>query len=138
MAIEATISLKSETSPSIGRERIRLLQAVAREGSITSAAKAVGLSYKAAWDALDAMTNLFGKPLLMTKSGGATGGGSALTPTGIKVIEAFARMEAEMARVVRALEPELAGSDVNPLNLMSGFLMRTSARNALRLSLIHI
>jgi molybdate transport system regulatory protein len=130
--IEATVSLKSETSASVGRERIRLLQAVAREGSITAAAKAVGLSYKAAWDALDAMANLFGKPLLATKSGGVTGGGSGLTPTGIKVIEAFARMEAEMARVVRALEPDLAGSDVNPLNLMSGFLMRTSARNALR------
>ena len=130
--IEATISLKTETSPSVGRERIRLLQAVAREGSITAGAKAVGLSYKAAWDALDAMANLFGKPLLATKSGGATGGGSALTPAAIKVIEAYARMEAEMARVLRSLEPELAGSEVKPINLMSGFLMRTSARNALR------
>jgi molybdate transport system regulatory protein len=41
-------------------------------------------------------------------------------------------MEAEMARVVRLLEPDLAGSGVSPLNLMSGFLMKTSARNALR------
>ena len=130
--IEATVSLKDETSPSVGRERIRLLQAVAREGSITAGAKAVGLSYKAAWDALDAMANLFGKPLLTTKTGGTTGGGSALTPAAIKVIEAYARMEAEMARVLRLLEPELAGSDVKPINLMSGFLMRTSARNALR------
>jgi molybdate transport system regulatory protein len=132
LAIEATVSLKSETSPSIGRERIRLLQAVAREGSITAGAKAVGLSYKAAWDALDAMANLFGQPLLTTKSGGATGGGSVLTPPGVKVIEAFARMEAEMARVVRLLEPDLAGSGISPLDLVSGFLMRTSARNALR------
>ena len=130
--IEATVSLRSDTSPSIGRERIRLLQSVAREGSITAGAKAVGLTYKAAWDALDAMANLFGKPLLATKSGGATGGGSVLTPTGLKVIEAYAHMEAEMARVLRKLEPDLAGSGVSPLNLMSGFLMRTSARNALR------
>ena len=130
--IEASISLKSETSPNVGRERIRLLQAVAREGSITAGAKAVGLSYKAAWDALDAMANLFGKPLLTTRTGGSAGGGAALTPAGVKVIEAFGRMEAEMARVVRLLEPDLAGSGITPLNLVSGFLMRTSARNALR------
>jgi molybdate transport system regulatory protein len=132
LVIEATVSLKSDTSPSVGRERIRLLQAVAREGSITAGARAVGLSYKAAWDALDAMANLFGQPLLATKSGGAAGGGSMLTPTGVKVIEAYARMEAELARILRLLEPDLAGSGVTPLNLMSGFLMRTSARNALR------
>lgn len=130
--IEATVSLKSESSTSVGRDRIRLLQAVAQAGSISSGAKAFGLSYKAAWDALDAMANLFGQPLLTTKIGGASGGGSMLTPTGLKVIEAYARMEAEMARVVRLLEPDLAGSGVTPVNLMSGFLMRTSARNALR------
>jgi molybdate transport system regulatory protein len=130
--LEAYVSLKNETSPSVGRERIRLLQAVAQAGSISAGAKAFGLSYKAAWDALEAMTNLFGQPLLTTKSGGTAGGGSVLTPTGVKVLEAYARMEAEMARVVRLLEPDLAGSGVTPLNLMSGFLMRTSARNALR------
>ena len=130
--IEAIVSLKNETSTSVGRERIRLLQAVAQAGSISAGAKAFGLSYKAAWDALEAMTNLFGQPLLTTKSGGTAGGGSVLTPTGIKVLEAYARMEAEMARVMRLLEPELAGSGITPVNLMSGFLMRTSARNALR------
>ena len=132
LAIDAAISLRSGAFPSIGRERIRLLQAVASEGSITAAAKSVGLSYKAAWDALDAMANLFGAPLLATKTGGAAGGGAALTPAAIKLIEAFGRMEAEMARVVRQIEPDLAGSGIRPFNIMSGFLMRTSARNALR------
>lgn len=132
MAIEATVSLRSGTAPSVGRERIRLLQAIAREGSITAGAKAVGLSYKAAWDAIDAMANVFGTPLLATKSGGVAGGGAALTSAGVKVIEAFGRMEAEMARVVRRLEPDLAGGDIAPLNLASGFLMRTSARNVVR------
>lgn len=132
MPIEATVTLKSKDISGVGRERILLLQAVAREGSITAGARAAGLSYKAAWDALDAMTNLFGRPLLETRTGGAKGGGAVLTPTGIRVIEAFGRMEAEMARVFRALEPDLAGSGITPLNLVSGFFMRTSARNALR------
>ena len=132
MTIEATITLKSANTPSVGRDRIRLLQAVAREGSITAGAKAVGLTYKAAWDALDAMANLFGRPLLETRTGGRAGGGARLTLVGAKIIETFGRLEAEMARVVRELEPDLAGSGISPLNLFSGFFMRTSARNALR------
>jgi len=132
MMIEATITLKSDDVAGVGRDRIRLLQAVAREGSITAGAKAAGLTYKSAWDALDAMANLFGSPLLETRTGGRSGGGSCLTPTGVRVIEAFGRLEAEMARVLRALEPELSGSGISPINLVSGFFMRTSARNALR------
>lgn len=132
MAIEASVTLRGEHLPSVGRERIRLLQAVAREGSITAGAKAVGLTYKAAWDALDAMANLFGQPLLETRAGGRAGGGARLTPTGVRVIEAFGRLEAEMDRALRAIEPDLAGSGISPFSLFSGFFMRTSARNALR------
>ncbi len=132
MPIEALVTLKAESLSPVGRERIRLLEAVAREGSITAGAKAVGLTYKAAWDALDAMSNLFGQPLLETRAGGKAGGGARLTPTGVRVIAAFTRLEAEMARIVRAIEPDLAGTGISPLNLMSGFLMKTSARNALR------
>src|SRR5262245_5746033 len=130
--IEASITLKSEETPAVGSERIRLLEAVARTGSITSGAKVFGLSYKAAWDALDAMSNLFGRPLLETRSGGQGGGGAKLTPIGIRVIEAFHRLEAELSRLLDELESELAGTGIQPIHFLSGFLMRTSARNALR------
>ena len=132
LTIEALVTLTSPDTPNIGRDRIRLLEAVAREGSITAGARAVGLTYKAAWDGLDAMANLFGQPLLLKRAGGKAGGGAVLTQTGLRVIEAYHRMEAEMARVMRALEPDLAGTGVTPLNLISGLLMKTSARNALR------
>jgi molybdate transport system regulatory protein len=132
MTIEALVALGGGTASAVGRNRIALLEAVAREGSISAGAKAAGLTYKAAWDALDAMANLFGQPLLATRAGGRTGGGASLTPAGVRVIEAFRRLEAEMARVLRSLEPELAGTGISPLNLVSGFLMKTSARNVLR------
>jgi molybdate transport system regulatory protein len=132
VAIEALVTLKGDETASVGRDRIRLLETVARAGSISAGARAAGITYKAAWDALDAMSNLFGTPLLVTRAGGSAGGGATLTPTGIRVIEAFRRLEAEMARVLRDLEPDLAGTGVTPLNLVSGFLMKTSARNALR------
>ena len=132
MAIEARITLKTGEAPAVGRERIRLLEAVAREGSITAGARAAGLTYKAAWDALDAMGNLFGQPLLKTHAGGKSGGGATLTPAGVRVIQAFHKLEAEMARSVRSIEPDLAGAGISPFDLFSGFFMRTSARNALR------
>jgi molybdate transport system regulatory protein len=132
VTIEARITLRGDDQPAVGRDRFRLLEAVAREGSITAGARVAGLTYKAAWDALDAMANLFGQPLLATRAGGKAGGGAVLTPTGLRVIQAFHRLEAEMARMLRKLEPELADTGISPLNLVSGFLMKTSARNALR------
>lgn len=138
MAIEALVTLKGENVPAVGRERLRLLEAVAREGSISAGARAVGITYKAAWDGLDAMANLFGKPLLVARAGGRAGGGATLTATGHSVIEAFRRMEAEMVRVLRTIEPELVEAGVSPLDLVSGFLMKTSARNAIRGSIVNI
>jgi molybdate transport system regulatory protein len=131
-SIEAAVMLRRSDARGVGRDRVRLLQAVAREGSITAGAKAVGLTYKAAWDALEAMSNLFGRPLLETRTGGRRGGGAHLTPAGVQVVEAFERLESEMARVLRVIEPDLVGSGISPRSLVSGYFMRTSARNALR------
>jgi molybdate transport system regulatory protein len=132
IAIEAAVMLRRSDARGMGRDRVRLLQAVAREGSITAGARAVGLTYKAAWDALEAMSNLFGRPLLETRTGGRRGGGAYLTPAGVQVVEAFERLESEMARVLRVIEPDLVGSGISPRSLVSGYFMRTSARNALR------
>jgi molybdate transport system regulatory protein len=137
MTIEATVTL-TDAGTAVGRGRIRLLQAVAREGSIAAGAKAAGLTYKAAWDALEAMSNLFGRPLLYTRKGGAAGGGATLSPAGIQVLEAYGRIEAEMARVVSLVEPDLRDSGISPVNLFSGFFMKTSARNALRGTITHV
>ncbi len=138
MSIEAVVALKGENLSPMGRDRVRLLEAVAREGSISAGARAAGITYKAAWDALDAMTNLIGQPLLDTRSGGRAGGGTTLTPAGLGVIEAFRRLEAEMARVVRTLEPELATIGIPAHTLVSGFMMKTSARNMLRGTIVEI
>lgn len=130
--VEALVSFSGPGAPTLGRDRIRLLVAVGREGSISGAARAVGVTYKAAWDAIDAMNNLFGKPLVTGKTGGKRGGGAMLTPEGARVIGTFHRLEGELARAFATLEPELAGTDMNPAALIWRFMMKTSARNALR------
>ncbi|MGQ9368569.1 TOBE domain-containing protein [Azospirillum sp. ST 5-10] len=132
MPVEASVALRGDGGSPVGRERIRLLEAVGRQGSISAAARTVGLTYKAAWDAIDAMNNLFGRPLVGTRAGGRKGGGAVLTAEGVRVVETFHRLEAELARTLKALEPQLDGTGISATNLMWGFLMRTSARNALR------
>ncbi|WP_448192613.1 TOBE domain-containing protein [Azospirillum sp. sgz301742] len=132
MSIEAQVFLAGPNASPIGRARIRLLEAVAREGSISAAARTVGITYKVAWDAIDAMNNLFGRPLIEAQTGGKRGGGAMLTPDGVRLVETFHRLDAELARAFQALEPDLADTGLNAGNLMWGFFMRTSARNTLR------
>ncbi|RDU95088.1 TOBE domain-containing protein [Trinickia dinghuensis] len=113
-----------------GAARIALLAAIRDTGSITSAAKAVGISYKSAWDAVDAMNNLAGEPLVMRAVGGKGGGGTALTPRGHRLIETFHAVEREhrkfIERASAAIE-DFAGDWA----LIGRIGMKTSARNQL-------
>jgi molybdate transport system regulatory protein len=78
------------------------------------------------------MNNLFGRPLVEARAGGRKGGGAALTAEGLRVIQTFHRLEGELARTLRALEPDLAGTGISTTTLIWGFMMQTSARNVLR------
>jgi molybdate transport system regulatory protein len=112
----------------VGAERIALLEAVGDLGSIRAAAARLGLSYKAAWDAVQALNNLFDAPLVSAQAGGRQGGAAALTRRGRSVVTAFHRLEAELAEVAARLDRGLA-SDAD---IFWSLGMRTSARNALR------
>lgn len=113
-----------------GAARIALLAAIRDTGSITSAAKAVGISYKSAWDAVDAMNNLAGEPLVMRAVGGKGGGGTTLTPRAHRLIETFHAVEREhrkfIERASAAIE-HFAGD----WPLIGRIGMKTSARNQL-------
>ena len=63
--LRGTLGVDTEFGSFLGDTRIRLLEAIDKHGSITQAAKAVPLSYKAAWDAIDAMNNLADQPLVL-------------------------------------------------------------------------
>ena len=66
----------------IGAERIRLLEVIAEHGSISAAARVLDLSYKGAWDAVQALNNLFERPLVTAQIGGRAGGSATVTPAG--------------------------------------------------------
>ena len=97
--IDALLALRSDGRLLVGRDRIKLLEAVAEHGSITKAAKAAGFSYKTAWDAVDAINNLLPSPAFITKAGGRSGGGAHVTEEGRRLIETFHRLEARMSRI---------------------------------------
>lgn len=62
-------------------QRIRLLEAIDALGSISAAARTVGLTYRGAWDAVAVVNNLAEHPLVLGRAGGKSGGGASLTET---------------------------------------------------------
>ncbi|MBL8304084.1 MAG: TOBE domain-containing protein [Ideonella sp.] len=111
-----------------GKARIELLRAIAEKGSITHAAKAVGISYKSAWDAIDAMHTLAGEPLVARSTGGKGGGSTRLTPHGLRLVERFGQIDAVHQRFLKLLDDESFDleREFSPLGTLN---LRTSARN---------
>lgn len=108
--------------------RLALLAAIAREGSITQAAKAAGLSYKGAWDAIEQMSNLAGEPLVTRTVGGKGGGQTLLTARGQRLVDNFADIQREHARFLERLNEHARGFRED-FALMENAAMKTSARN---------
>lgn len=114
-------------------QRIALLQHIDEQGSITRAAKAASMSYKAAWDAIDELNNLAARPLVERSTGGRGGGGARLSDEGRRVLRLYQRLQALQAQILEEAE------DSSDLDLLGRLMLRTSARNQLhgRVSAIH-
>ena len=135
-ALNVAVSLKRGAAPRIGLERVALIEAVDELGSITGAARRLGLSYKGAWDIVQGLNNLFETPLIEAAPGGRSGGAARVTPRGRDVVAAFRRVQFEVDAALAKLEAGLSGQTARDLFWSLG--MRTSARNALRGEIGHI
>jgi molybdate transport system regulatory protein len=89
----------------IGPGKIELLETIHRSGSISAAGRAMEMSYKRAWDLVDEMNMLFGRPLVAAQTGGKHGGGASLTPFGTTVVTRFRAIE---SAALAAAAPHLA------------------------------
>jgi molybdate transport system regulatory protein len=89
----------------VGPGKIRLLEAIEREGSISAAGRALGMSYKRAWDLVDALNALIGAPVVETSAGGHRGGGATLTEAGRRLVADYRAIE---RAAQRAAAPRLA------------------------------
>jgi len=88
-----------------GPGKMELLRKVGEGHSISSAARALGMTYKKAWALIDTLNRGFGKPVVETSSGGKGGGGARLTPLGEELVACYLVLE---AKVNEATQAELA------------------------------
>ena len=112
----------------LGGDRINLLEMIGEFGSITKAAKAVGVSYKTAWDVVNMINNLAEKPLVDRLTGGKGGGGTSLTAEGKKIITQYKTIQEEHRKFLDNLEDRLGDTD-NLFQFLRRISMKVSARN---------
>ncbi len=91
-SIKSRIWIEKDGKILLGEGRVNLLRAVGEHGSISAAAKSLGMSYKKAWSLLDAVNARADQPVISSSIGGAGGGGAKLTAYGEKLISAFDRI----------------------------------------------
>ncbi|MCR6495903.1 TOBE domain-containing protein [Thermomonas sp. S9] len=115
---------------SLTPQRAGLLQALDAHGSISAAARAVGMSYKGAWDAIAALNGFVSEPLVSAETGGSGGGGARLTDMGRRVLAFHQALTALQRRMLAGQGEPASASDLDELLKRLGNLMlRTSARN---------
>jgi len=112
----------------LGGQRMDLLEAIAEHGSITEAAKAVGVSYRGAWDTIDAMNNQCELPLVERVVGGRHGGGTRLTEHGQRLVKLFRAIEGDYQRALSTLAGNLEDF-AEFQRLLRKYSLTTSARN---------
>ena len=125
-----TISFAGALGHAPADKRIEILRLVGQSGSISQAAREAGVSYKAAWQALDTLTNLTGVALLDRAVGGAGGGGASLTAVGVQLLAAAQRLEQARQQVLAELRQE-SGADAGAFLALGQLAVRTSMRNQL-------
>ncbi|BBI99384.1 ModE family transcriptional regulator [Ferrigenium kumadai] len=131
-----SVAEKTETSVipklkfSRGRrwDHLELLERIDATGSISAASNAMGMSYKTAWEAVEAINNLSEHPLVERKTGGQKGGGTTLTVYGRRVVGAYRRLEQEREQVLKTLGRIMDDFD-EYYHMIRRFDMKTSARN---------
>jgi molybdate transport system regulatory protein len=123
---EAKIFLRLDLASNVrlGPGKIRLLEEIARLGSISAAGRALKMSYRRAWLLVDELNSCFRAPVVATRLGGAGGGKAGVTPLGRSVVRAYRAMEKDAERICRrrstALIAQLRKSKPPPLRGNAG------------------
>lgn len=128
MDLSGKVSLCKSDKEFLGEDRIRLLEMIDEHGSITKAAKAVGISYKTAWDTMDAINNLSDRPLFVRMAGGKSGGGTRLTDEGREVIRKYRVVLEEHEKFLANISKRI-GSASELYKFIKRISMKVSARN---------
>jgi len=126
--IEGRIWFKKEGKNLIGNGRVELLERIDEQGSISKASKSMKMSYKAAWDMVDAMNNLSDEPLVQKVTGGKNGGGTQVTQAGKNLIKSFKKFKEFYNQLLNSVDGNEIEND-NHLSLIRKLHMKSSSKN---------
>lgn len=96
------IHLPYRNLSAIGPGKADLLEAIQASGSISAAARQLGMSYKRAWDLVNTMNYCFKEPLVATATGGSRGGGAKITAFGHEVLRRYRDVEIKANQAITA------------------------------------
>jgi molybdate transport system regulatory protein len=90
--VKGTIWIEGPGGTFLGAGRVNLLQKIAETGSISEAARQMNMSYRQAWEHVDAMNRESPTPIVITNTGGSGGGGTVVTKEGMKALKQFEKL----------------------------------------------
>lgn len=118
-----SLALTEALGHTISDKRLEILRRVGQSGSISQAAREAGISYKAAWQALDTLSNLSGWVLVERTVGGSGGGGARVTPQGLELLA--------LADALNVARQQVLAQFAGGAQLAGGLGLKTSMRNQL-------
>lgn len=126
--LEGSLWFRKSDNRFLGADRIMLLEQIEDLGSINKAAKALGISYKTAWQLVNTINNLSEKAIVERTAGGKDGGGTRLTREGKKILRQYRVIEEEHKNFLENLETRL-GSPEKLYQFLKRISLKVSARN---------
>ncbi len=93
--VKSRIWIELEGKEFLGEGKVQLLKAIDETGSLSKAARSIGISYKKAWHLMDSVNKTAKKPVTLNSIGGKGGGGTELTAYGRSLVNAFEEMNRE-------------------------------------------
>lgn len=122
-----TLRVSQALGHAITDKRLQILRSLSKAGSISQAARDAGVSYKAAWQAIDTLSNLSGVALVEKVVGGAGGGGARLTQAGQQLLDAAQRLGTARKQLMVDMQQSQSHQAMPKASLALTF--RTSMRN---------
>jgi molybdate transport system regulatory protein len=130
LSVESSIWINRKKHPLIGKKRIELLKQIDKTGSLSKAAKAAKMSYKAAWDTLKSINAAADTLIVKSVTGGKNGGGSVLTKKGHLYVKLYDKLYEEQKHFFESIEEHIDNYDEFE-RILNRKTLRTSARNQL-------
>lgn len=97
-----TLRVMKGRKPAMGPGKAELVERIAETGSISAAARGMGMSYRRAWQLVEGLNKACREPVVITAIGGKRGGGAEVTAFGKSLVRLFRAMESKASGAIAA------------------------------------